>query len=213
MSKHIRIGVLVSGQGRGSNLQAILDSCDAGRITGEVVAVVSTSIGTPALDRARVRGIPALEIPAKEMSPEELDERLTAVMIEHRADVICLCGFLRKLGPKFLEQYRGRILNIHPALIPLFCGKGMYGHHVHEAVWESGVKFSGATVHFVEEEYDTGPIILQSVVPVLDDDTPDDIAARVLKEEHKIYSQAIQLFAEGRLKVEGRRVRVLPAKE
>ena len=115
---------------------------------------------------------------------------------------------MRVLGQNVVDAYRNRIMNVHPALIPSFCGKGMYGHHVHEAVIERGVKFSGATVHLVDEEYDTGPIVLQTVVPVLDDDTPDTLAARVLDAEHKTYAEAVALFADGRLEVVGRKVRV-----
>ena len=117
---------------------------------------------------------------------------------------------MRKLGAKVIKEYQNRIMNIHPALIPSFCGKGMYGHHVHEAAIDQGVKFSGCTVHFVDGEYDTGPIILQTIVPVEDNDTPQTLAARILVEEHKTYVKAISLFAQGRLKVEGRRVRIFP---
>lgn len=211
MATRIRIGILVSGKGRGSNLQAILDSCDAGKITGDVVVVISTSVGTPALERARVKGIPALTVPAKDYANnEELDKHLAEILKEYQVDLICLCGYMRQLGEEFVHSFHHRILNIHPALIPLFCGKGMHGHHVHEAVVASGVKFSGATVHFVDEFYDNGPIIIQSIVPVSYEDTPDDVAARVLVEEHKIYSQAIQLFAEGRLHIDGARVQIDP---
>jgi len=206
-----RIGILLSGKGRGSNMKAIIDYGKEGRISGEVVVVVSTTENAPALERARNAGVPAVCVHAKQFCCDvSLGTRLVEVFREYEADLICLAGFMRKLSPQFIESYRGRIMNIHPALIPAFCGKGMYGHHVHEAVRESGVKFTGVTVHFVDEEYDHGPIIAQRVVPVLDDDTPDDIAARVLAEEHKLYSEVIQLFAEGRLVIEDRRVRVLP---
>jgi len=123
---------------------------------------------------------------------------------------VCLAGYMRKLSPLVISEYRWRIMNVHPALIPSFCGQGMYGHHVHEAVLGYGVKLSGVTVHFVDEGYDTGPIILQEAVPVEDGDTPDTLAARILPREHANYTRAIQLFAEGRLRVEGRWVRILP---
>jgi phosphoribosylglycinamide formyltransferase-1 len=144
-----------------------------------------------------------------ESRPEtSLDQRLIAAFREVGADTIALAGFMRKLGPAFLRAYPQRILNIHAALLPCFGGQGFYGHRVHEAVVESGARFSGATVHFVDELYDHGPIILQAVVPVEDDDTPETLAARVLEQEHRIYPEALRLLAEGRLLVEGRRVRI-----
>lgn len=240
----MRIGILLSGRGRGSNMQAILDACRDGRIPGAVVRVVSTSPGTPALESARAAGVDALFVdpnehgstearrgvraadgrgepatglahpsatsvsPCTGVHPDDLDVRLLGAFREVGADTIVLAGFMRKLGPEFLRAYPQRILNVHAALLPCFGGQGYYGRRVHEAVIESGARFSGATVHFVDDEYDHGPIILQAVVPVEDDDTPETLAARVLAEEHRIYPEALRLLAEGRLEIVGRRVRI-----
>lgn len=206
----IKIAVLVSGQGRGSNMQAIIDSCKSGRINGKVALVLGVKDNAPAMERAREAGIRTAAVSPKAFETlEAYDNAVYDTLREANIDLICLAGYMRILGQKVIDEWRNRIMNVHPALIPSFCGKGMYGHHVHEAVIERGVKYSGATVHFVDEEYDTGPVILQSIVPVEQDDTPDDLAARVLKAEHATYSEAISLFAEGRLEVVGRKVRIL----
>jgi phosphoribosylglycinamide formyltransferase 1 len=208
----IRIAVLVSGQGRGSNMQAIVDACRSGKVNGEVGLVVGVNDDAPAMERARSAGVPTAAISPKSLdSSEAYDAALLKTLMDHTIDLICLAGYMRVLGQDIVDAYRGRIMNVHPALIPSFCGKGMYGHHVHEAVIARGVRVTGVTVHFVDEDYDTGPIILQTVVLVEQDDTPDDIAARVLVQEHKTYTDAIALFSEGRLQMRGRRVRVLPA--
>jgi phosphoribosylglycinamide formyltransferase 1 len=204
----LKIGILLSGRGRGSNMQAIVEACRRGAVPGEVVRVVSTSPGTPALDRAREMGVDTLQIDPGQFSVAELDERLIAAFREVGADTIALAGFMRKLGPAFLRAFPQRVLNIHAALLPCFGGQGFYGKRVHEAVIESGARFSGATVHFADELYDHGPIILQAVVPVEEDDTPETLAARVLEQEHRIYPQALRLLAEGGLEVVGRRVRI-----
>jgi phosphoribosylglycinamide formyltransferase 1 len=140
--------------------------------------------------------------------PESLDARLIAAFQEVGADAIALAGFMRKLGPSFLHAFPRRVLNIHAALLPCFGGQGFYGRRVHEAVIESGARFSGATVHFVDDQYDHGPIILQAMVPVENDDTAETLAARVLEQEHRIYPEALRLLAEGRLTIEGRRVKI-----
>ncbi len=210
MSNPIRVGVLVSGRGRGTNLQAIIDACERGETAAQVSVVISTNPEAGAVERARRHGIEALIVDPQQFASQENYEReLTRLLHERRVDLVCLAGYMRKLSPLFIGAFRNRILNIHPALLPAFGGQGMYGHHVHEAVLESGAKFSGVTVHLVDEEYDHGPIVLQTVVPVHDDDTPDTLAARVLEQEHKLYPQAIRLFAEKRLKVEGRRVKIV----
>ena len=207
--KGIRIAVLVSGQGRGTNLQAIIDACEAGMVDGRIAVVIGVRDDAPAMDRARNHGIPAVSLSPKAIGSEEAYETsLLANLKYYQVDLVCLAGYMRKVGQSVIEVYRNRIMNVHPALIPMFFGVGMYGHHVHEAVIRRGVKVSGATVHFVDEDYDTGPIIIQRVVPVLFEDTPDTLAARILPEEHKAYTEAIQLFAQGRLKVEGRKVKV-----
>ncbi|NLC58452.1 MAG: phosphoribosylglycinamide formyltransferase [Armatimonadetes bacterium] len=209
----LRLAVLLSGQGRGSTLQAFLDAAAAGRLPAQVAVVLSTTPGTPAIARARAAGVPALELEVHDVPDgEALDARLLEALAPFQPDLICLTGFMRRLGSRFCQTYRWRILNSHPALIPAFCGKGMYGHHVHEAVLAYGVKVSGCTIHFVNEEYDAGPVVTQRCVPVCEDDTPATLAARILPEEHQAYVEAIRLFAEGRLRVVGRRVEVLGAK-
>jgi phosphoribosylglycinamide formyltransferase 1 len=191
-------------------MQAVIEACRRGEVPGEVVRAVSTTPGAPALERARALGVSALHLDPEQATTEELDARLIAAFREVDADTIALAGFMRKVGPTFLRAFSGRVLNIHAALLPCFGGQGFYGRRVHEAVIESGARFSGATVHFVDEEYDHGPIILQAVVPVEDDDTAETLAARVLEQEHRIYPQALRLLAEGRLEIRGRRVIIRP---
>jgi len=205
-----RFGILLSGKGRGSNMQALIDAAREGHIPGEAALVVSTSPGAPALDRAREAGVPTCLLPADDYpSPEALDEALAAAFEAARVDLICLAGYMRLLTPAFVSRFGGRIMNIHPGLLPAFGGQGFYGRRVHEAVLESGTRFTGVTVHFVDEEYDHGPIIIQRVVPVAQEDTVETLAARVLAAEHRAYPEAVRLFAEGCLRVEGRRVQVL----
>jgi formyltetrahydrofolate-dependent phosphoribosylglycinamide formyltransferase len=204
---------MVSGQGRGTNMQAIIDACASGKINGEVVLVIGVKDDAPAMERARSAGVKTLTISPKDYATaEEYDNAIFQALADHSVDLICLAGYMRVLGAKIVERWRNRIMNVHPALIPSFCGKGMYGHHVHEVVIARGVKYTGVTVHFVDEDYDTGPIILQTVVPVEDDDTPETLAARVLKQEHQTYTDAIALFADGKLEVVGRKVRILKDK-
>lgn len=205
----IRIAVLVSGHGRGSNMQAIIDACKDGKINGEVAVVVGVRPDAPAMGRATESSVETAVVDPKSFNnTDEYDLALLDVLKSHQIDLICLAGYMRKIGQPIIDAYRNRIMNVHPALIPMFFGQGMYGMHVHESAIERGVKVSGCTVHFVDEDYDTGPIILQSVVPVLDTDTPSDLAARVLVEEHKTYAEAISLFAEGKLEVVGRSVKI-----
>lgn len=211
--KRLRLGVLVSGGG--TNLQAIIDRSEAGLLSAEVVVVISDRPEAYALERARRHGIPTVVVRRKDFaSDEEFDEAIMAHLRAYEVDLVVLAGYLKILTPRFVEAYRNRIINIHPALLPSpFGGKGMYGHRVHEAVLAHGCKVSGCTVHFVDEGIDAGPIILQRTVPVLEDDTPETLAARVLQQEHQALPEAIQLFAEGRLVVEGRRVRILTPEE
>jgi phosphoribosylglycinamide formyltransferase-1 len=204
----IRIGVLVSGKGRGSNFQAIADACARRDIDGEVAVLVSLSRDAGALDRAAAAGIDSVFIDPKGMEQDEIDARIDEALESRGVDLVCLAGFMRMLGTGIVSKYRNRMMNIHPALVPMFCGKGFYGIRVHEAAIERGVKYSGVTVHFVDEDYDHGPIVLQKIVEISDEDDAESLAAKVLAEEHRAYAEAIQLFAEGRLKVEGRRVRV-----
>jgi phosphoribosylglycinamide formyltransferase-1 len=199
------VGVLISGGG--SNLQSIIDACERKIIPARVVAAVSNVAGAFGLERARKANIPAYCVPHIDFASRvEFEERLLAILREHDVELVCLAGFMRFLTPHFISAYHGRILNIHPALLPSFPGT-----HGQRDAHRYGVKFSGCTVHFVDEGCDTGPIIIQAVVPVLDGDTEDDLAARILAQEHRIYPRAIGLFAEGRLRVEGRRVIVQDA--
>lgn len=208
----VRIAVMVSGQGRGSNMQAIIDACRSGQANASVELVIGVKDDAPAMQRARDAGVATLALSPKDFaSAETYDDAVLEALKDHNIDLICLAGYMRLLGLKTVRHFRYRIMNVHPALIPMFAGKGMYGHHVHEAAIARGVKVTGATVHFVDEEYDRGPIILQSVVSVLDDDNSDSLAARVLKVEHRTYAEAVALFADGRLLVQDGKVRVLPA--
>ena len=206
----IRIAILVSGHGRGSNMAAIIDACQRGEVDGQVVLVIGTRREAPALQRATEKGVPTCVISPRNLTEEEYAHRLLHALSEAKADLVCLAGYMRLLPTPVVQAYAGRVMNIHPALLPLFGGKGMYGEHVHRAVLESGVKVSGCTVHFVDEHYDTGPIIVQRCVPVEEEDTWETLAARVLAQEHQAYVQAVQLFAQGRLRIEGKRVRILP---
>lgn len=200
-----RIGVLLSG--RGSNFEALAESVAAGRIPGaEIAVVISNHEGAPGIDRAAARGIPAKVIPSKGLEREAYDKQVAAVLQEYKVDLVCLAGYMRLLSPFFVAAYRGRILNIHPSLLPSFPGL-----EAQRQALEFGARFSGCTVHFVDENLDAGPIILQAAVPVLDDDTPETLAARILKEEHRIYTEAVNLVLEGRTRIEGRRVIHLPA--
>jgi phosphoribosylglycinamide formyltransferase-1 len=198
----LRVGVLISGGG--SNLQSIIDACESKKIPARVVVVVSNMAEAFGLERARRAKIPAYGVPHREFdSRPQFEERLLAILREHGVELVCLAGFMRVLTPHFLAAYPGRILNIHPALLPSFPGT-----HGQRDAWRYGVRFSGCTVHFVDEGTDSGPIIIQAVVPVFDGDSEEDLAARILAQEHRIYPRAIQLVAEGRLELRGRRVHV-----
>jgi phosphoribosylglycinamide formyltransferase-1 len=196
------VGVLASG--RGSNLQAIVDAVQAGRCPARVAVVVSDRKAAAALDRARAAGIRAVHVdPASHPDRRAFDEAVARVLDEHRVGLVCLAGYMRLLSPEFVRHYAGRILNVHPSLLPAFPGL-----HAQRQAIEHGVKVAGATVHFVDDGVDTGPIVLQGTVPVREDDTAETLAARVLQEEHRLYPEAIRLFAEGRLTIDGRRVRI-----
>jgi phosphoribosylglycinamide formyltransferase-1 len=203
----VRIGVLVSG--RGSNLQAIIDNIEKGILPAEIAVVISDQPDAYSLERARKHNIPAIHISAKgyKDNRDEYDALLVAELQKNNVEIVCLAGFMRIITPALIKAFPNRILNIHPALLPAFPGL-----HVQKAALDHGVKFSGCTVHFVDEGMDTGPIIIQAVVPILDNDTEDSLSERILRQEHKIYSRAIHLYAEGRLKIDGRRVRVVDGK-
>jgi formyltetrahydrofolate-dependent phosphoribosylglycinamide formyltransferase len=204
----VRVAALLSGGG--TTLQNLLDQSAAGRLPARVVLAVANNAAAFGLERARRNGVPTAVVDRKEAgSRAEFSRRIFDHCRSAAADLVCLAGFLQLI--EVPDDYLGRVMNIHPSLIPAFSGKGYYGHHVHEAVLEYGAKVSGCTVHFADNEYDRGPIILQRAVPVHEDDTADTLAARVFAAECEAYPEAIRLFAAGRLRVEGRRVRVLPA--
>jgi phosphoribosylglycinamide formyltransferase-1 len=202
-----KIAVLVSGGG--SNLQAIIDAVESKLIVAEIGVVISNKIGVFALERAAKHNIPTRVIDHKQYnSTKDFSQAIAECMRKYQVDLVCLAGFLRILDPVFIEAYRNRIMNIHPALLPAFGGQGMYGHYVHEAVIASGTKYSGATVHLVTPETDIGPIVSQGVVTIADNDTPESLAAKVLEIEHQIYPAAIKLILEDKIQIDGLRVRV-----
>ena len=195
-----RIGVLLSG--RGSNFEALADSVAAGRIpNAEIAIVISNRENAPGIEKAQARQIPAQVIPSRGLEREAYDKLVIAALEEKKVDLVCLAGYMRLLSPAFVAAYRGRILNIHPSLLPAFPGLESQRQAI-----EHGAKFSGCTVHFVDENLDAGPIILQAAVPIRDDDTPETLSERVLKEEHRIYTEAVRIVLEGRYRMEGRRV-------
>jgi phosphoribosylglycinamide formyltransferase-1 len=195
-----RIGVLLSG--RGSNFEALADSIPAGRIpNSEIAIVISNRDGAPGIEKAQQRGIPTKVLPSKGLEREAYDRQVVAVLQEHEVDLICLAGYMRLLSPYFVAAFPQRILNIHPSLLPSFPGL-----ESQRQALEYGVKFAGCTVHFVDENLDAGPIVLQSAIPVRDDDTEATLSERILAEEHRIYSEAVKIVLEGRYKIAGRRV-------
>jgi phosphoribosylglycinamide formyltransferase 1 len=195
-----RIGVLLSG--RGSNFEALADSVAAGRIPdAQIALVVSNREGAPGLARAIDRNIPARVIPSKGIEREAYDRLVVAALDDARVDLVCLAGFMRLLSPYFIAAYRGRILNIHPSLLPAFPGL-----EAQRQALEYGVKFSGCTVHFVDELLDAGPIVAQAIVPVEAGDTSETLSARILAEEHRLYTEAVRLILSGNYRIEGRHV-------
>ena len=205
LQTQLRIGVLLSGEG--TSLENLAECIDGGGVPAEIVVVVASKSGSGGLERARRRGIPAVAVP-RTQHPDvgAFNDALHAILEEHGADFVALLGFLSPFETR--GRFDARTINVHPALIPAFCGKGFYGSRVHEAVLEAGVKVTGATVHFVDAQYDHGPIILQEAVPVRDDDTPDTLAERVRAAERRLVPEAIRLFAEGCLRIDGGRVRI-----
>ncbi len=203
----LKLGVLASG--RGTNLQAIIEACENGAIDAEVAVVISDNEDAYALERARQHGIPAVHIPPgrfKTKLEPEIEAKYVQCLRDHGVELVCLAGYMRIVHETLLGAYEGRMINIHPALLPSFPGL-----HGQKQALDYGVKYSGCTVHFVTPEFDQGPIITQAVVPVLDDDTEETLSARILEQEHRMYPLAIQLCAEGRLKLVGRRLLWLPA--
>jgi len=197
-----KLNLVALASGGGTNLQAIIDNIEAGKLDAQIKAVISNNSKSGALERARNHNIPAIHLSHKQFAtPEEFDQKLLAILKENETDLVILAGYMKILSPTVVRTYRNRILNIHPALLPSFGGKGMYGIHVHEAVINTGVKVTGVTVHVVDEIYDHGPIIVQKCVPVQPDDTPETLQQRVLPHEYELYSKAIQLFAEGKVEI------------
>ena len=204
----MKLAVLLSGSG--TTLENLFDKIEAGELPVEIVSVISSRKDAYGIERAKKRNVPTHVFPRKKYgSLDEYTEAIFKTVREAGAEFVILAGFMVMIG--IPEDFKNKVLNIHPALLPSFGGEGMYGHFVHEAVLEQGCKVSGCTVHVVDEEYDRGPIVMQKAVPVLEDDTPDTLAERVQAAEREVYPEAIRAFAEGRLRVEGRRVRVLPA--
>lgn len=195
-----RIGVLLSG--RGSNFEALADSVAAGRIPdAEIAIVISNREGAPGIERAKTRGLATRVLPSKGLEREAFDRQVVAVLNEYKVGLVCLAGYMRLLSPYFVKAFPNRILNIHPSLLPSFPGL-----ESQRQALEYGVKCAGCTVHFVDENLDAGPIILQAVVPVADDDTEETLSAKILMEEHRIYSEAVKIVLAGKFRLEGRRV-------
>lgn len=196
-----RLGILLSG--RGSNFEAIADRIAAGKLNAEIAIVISNVENAPGLELAKARGLTTAYIPSRNKSREDFDREVIEVLKQHTVSVVVLAGFMRIISHSFIEAFPYGVLNIHPSLLPAFPGMD-----VHRQVLEHGAKFSGCTVHFVDDTLDGGPIIAQAVVPIVDDDTPETLAARILKQEHHIYSEAIGAVLDGRCDVDGRRVRI-----
>ncbi|MFQ5788496.1 MAG: phosphoribosylglycinamide formyltransferase [Thermodesulfobacteriota bacterium] len=206
VSNMLNLAILISGSG--TTLQNLIDKINDKTLNANIQIVISSAPNAYGIKRAEQNNIPIAIVQRKGYNNSEIFSNTIVNEIgKYSVDLIILAGFLHLI--KIPDKYTGKVMNIHPGLIPSFCGKGYYGHHVHEAVIESGVKVSGCTVHFVDNEYDCGPIIIQRVVQVHEDDSPETLAQRVFKEECVAYPEAINLFAEGRLKIEERKVRIL----
>jgi len=200
VAERLKLGVLASGGG--TNLQALIDRSEAGTLSARVVVVISNNSDAGALERARRHGIPALHLSrATHPEPERLDAAIRDALLQHGANLVCLSGYMRPLGRLTLDAYPDAILNIHPALLPRFGGKGMYGIRVHEAVLQAGEKETGVTVHLVTPKYDEGPVLGQRRVPVMPNDTPEELQRRVLAVEHALYAEVVDAIAEGRLAI------------
>ena len=194
----MNLGFLASHNG--SNMQAILDACKSGALSAVSTVIISNNSESGALIRALKEGIPSFHLSGKtHPDPAALDRAILDELLKHEVDVVVLAGYMKRLGPATLRQYRGMVLNIHPALLPKFGGKGMYGIHVHQAVIETGERESGVTIHVVDENYDTGLIVAQERVPVLPEDTPETLAARVLACEHRLFPETLQKIATGKI--------------
>jgi phosphoribosylglycinamide formyltransferase-1 len=203
----MRLAVFASGGG--TNFQALLDAIDRGTVPAEPACCVSNTPDAGALDRAERAGVPCAVVPPDDFdTPAAFGTALLDVLAAHDVSFVALAGYMIKVPANVVDTYRGRMTNVHPALLPAFGGQGMYGMHVHEAVLDYGAHWSGATVHLVDEEYDHGPIVLQEPVPVYPDDTPQALADRIKTVEHRLYPEALRLFAQGRVHLDGRTVRI-----
>ena len=197
----LNLGFLASHGG--SNMQTIIDACKEGRLNAKPCVVISNNSGSMALQRAKKEGVPWYHLSSKtHPNITELDQTILDALEKHGVNLVILAGYMKKLGHKTLKAYKGRILNIHPALLPKFGGKGMYGRHVHEAVLAAGKRITGVTIHIVNEEYDSGPIINQCQLPVYENDTVDTLSERVLEREHEFFVETLQEISEGRIKLE-----------
>jgi phosphoribosylglycinamide formyltransferase-1 len=202
LTAKLRLGMLASHGG--TNMQAIIDACREGRLEAEPRVVISNNSASGALDRARQAGIPDFHMSGRtHPDPDVLDQQMHAILEGHGVEVICLAGYMKKVGPVTLSAYAGRILNVHPALLPKYGGRGFYGEAVHAAVLAARERESGVTVHLVDEVYDHGRILAQRVVAVLAEDTVEALAARVLEQEHALYAETIQEIASGQIRLEG----------
>jgi|TARA_B100001971_G_scaffold214686_1_gene253616 phosphoribosylglycinamide formyltransferase-1 len=191
----MRLGILASHQG--TNFQAIIDACQSGHLSAKIAVAISNNGKSVALERARSASIPAVHLSSKSHpQEEELDEAILTTLLDHQVDLVVTVGYMKKLGPKTLHHYRQKIINIHPSLLPKYGGKGMFGMNVHKAVLASDDKETGITVHYVNENYDSGPVISQTRVPIVIDDTPESLAARVLVEEHKLLISTLKQLTE-----------------
>ncbi len=199
----LNLGVLISG--RGSNLQAIIDACEKGSIQAKVAIVITNNSLAYGVERAKKHNIPVIAVESNQFKDKNTYElEIVKTLQQHAVQLVCLAGYMRIIGPVLLEHFQGKMINIHPALLPSFPGL-----HGQKQALEHGVKISGATVHYVDEGCDTGPIILQAAVPVLENDTEEDLSKRILEQEHLLYPQAIKLIAEGKTKIDGRKVRII----
>ncbi len=207
MTQPMKLAAFASGGG--TNFQTILDEIESGSLDAEVNICISDRDDAGALDRAQSHGVPTAVVPPQSFSSAAtFSDELLAHLEKHDVNFVTLAGYLRKIPAPVVQAYEHRIVNIHPALLPAFGGKGMYGMNVHRAVVEYGVRWTGVTVHLVDKEYDHGPVVLQQPVPVLPEDTPETVADRVLEVEHQLYPEALRLFAQDRISIDGRRVRI-----
>jgi len=198
----LRLGLLASHGG--SNLAAILDACQSGRLPAESCVVIVNNSRAPAFARAQQARIPVCHLSSTtHLDPAELDRAIAAVLEQHGVELVVLAGYMKRLGPLTVARWRGRIVNIHPALLPRFGGQGMYGMRIHEAVLAAGETVTGVTIHLVDEEYDNGPVVAQTEVPVLPGDTPEILAARVLRREHEFYVETLTRISQGELVLPG----------